>query len=107
MEPIKVTIGDKTFWHQMLSDGVATIITADEKLKKTLYGLHRRFPDAVRLMYDGEDLCAEDFEGTTTFFLDARSVELFVKPGLDNIGFRVYEDDPGYGVVDHEDGEVI
>ena len=103
----KITIGDKTFWHQMIKDGVATIVTADEKLKKTLYVMHQRFPDAVHLMYDGEDLCAADFERTTTFILDAKNAELFIKPGLDIVGIRVYEDNPDCEVVYHEDGEVI
>jgi len=103
----KITIGDKTFWHQLLKDGVATIRTYDKKMKQALYSLHRRFPDAVQLMYDGDDLCAEDFDGTTTFYLDSQSVELFIKPGVDNIGFRVYESEPDIEVIDHEEGDVI
>lgn len=93
--PIKVTVGERTFWHQLLKDGVATITTSDDKLKKALYSVHRKWPDAVQLMYDGEDLCAEDMEGTTMFFVDPANVELFIKPGLENVGFRVYEEDKG------------
>lgn len=103
----KVSIGEKTFWHRLHKDGVATILTDDEKMKKALYGLHRKFPDAVQLMYDGDDLCAEDMEGTVTFFVDSESVELFIKLGMNDFGFRVYEKAPDIEVIDHEEGDVI
>ena len=107
MEAIKVTIGEKTSWHHQLKDGVATVTTADESVKEALCALAVKFPDAVQLMYDGEDLCAEDMEGPVTFFVDEDTVEFFVKPGSNDFGIRVWEKKPEIEVIDHEEGDVI
>ena len=105
--PYKVAMNERTFWHRKLKDGVATVTTSDEKLKKALYNTHRQFPDAVQLMYDGDDLCAEDMEGAVTFFVDQKTVEFFVKPGSNDFGIRVWTEEPDIEVIDHEEGDVI
>ena len=103
--PYKVSIGDKTFWHQMVSDGVATITTDNRELKLALCRLHSVFPDLVRLMYDGEDadylrkdengevVLGEDLEGPTTFYVDPGCVRIKILPGKSDFALEVIQEE--------------
>lgn len=103
--PYKVTIGEKTFWHRMERDGVATIMTDNREIKLALCRLHSMFPDLVQLMYDGEDadyirkgpdgevVLGEDLKGTTTFYVSADCVRIKILPGRSDFALEAIQEE--------------
>lgn len=99
--PYKVTIGEKTFWHQKLRDGVALITTDNDSIKRVLCLLNDRFPTVVQMMYDGPDadnyhrgpdgeiIPGVDMEGTTTFFINPDRLRVVVTIGTGELIFQV------------------